>query len=263
MSSDNHDPTTGYGLADTGYWEQAGFAARFEWGAAGVRRLAPLSDVVVIVDVLSFTTCVDVAVARGAAVLPYRWRDETAAAFAAEQGAHLAVSRGATTPERPYSLSPVTLETLAPGARIVLPSPNGSTLTTIAAASGATVLAGCLRNATAVGQAAARLGGTVTVIAAGERWADDTLRPAIEDMVGAGAILAAMRPTTPSPEAIAAIAAYAAVAAALPDFLAACASARELIEAGYVADVAAACQMDVSATVPTLTDGAYVDAGET
>jgi 2-phosphosulfolactate phosphatase len=242
------------------YWDQAGFGARFEWGEEGVRRLAPVSDVVVIVDVLSFSTCVDVAAGRGAVVYPYRWRDASAAAFATEQEAHLAVPRGETTPEQPYSLSPASLETLESGARIVLPSPNGSTLTTLAAESGATVLAGCLRNATAVGQAAAQRGNVVTVIAAGERWPDTSLRPALEDMIGAGAILAAMRPTAPSPEAIAAIAAYAAVAGALPDFIGACSSARELIQNGFTEDVVAATLHDVSTAVPILTDGAYMDA---
>jgi 2-phosphosulfolactate phosphatase len=244
------------------YWDQSGFGARFEWGAEGVRRLAPLSDVVVIVDVLSFTTCVDVAVGRGATVFPYRWRDATAEAFAEDKGAYLAVPRDQTTPEQPYSLSPASLETLESGARIVLPSPNGSTLTTIAAESGVTVLAGCLRNATAVGQAAAQRGQIITVIAAGERWPDDSLRPAIEDMIGAGAILAALRPTTPSPEAIAAIATYAAVAGALPNVMGASSSGRELIELGYPDDVAAAARSDVSTTVPLLTNGAFIAASE-
>jgi 2-phosphosulfolactate phosphatase len=121
------------------------------------------------------------------------------------------------------------------------------------------VLAGCLRNATAVGQAAAQRGKIITVIAAGERWPDGALRPAIEDMIGAGAILAALRPTAPSPEAIAAIAAYAAVAGALPDFIGACSSGRELMQIGYADDIVAATQHDVSTTVPLLADGAFVD----
>jgi 2-phosphosulfolactate phosphatase len=241
------------------YYDQSGCDARFEWGVEGMRRLAPDSDVVVIVDVLSFSTCVDVAVARGGAIFPYRWRDASAEAFAREKGALLAVSRGRTTPEQPYSLSPVSLEALPPGARLVLPSPNGSTLAAVAAEAGATVIAGCLRNARAVATAARALGQAVTVIAAGERWegSDEPLRPAMEDMVGAGAILAALRPTAPSPEAIAAIAVYAAAAAALLPFVAACSSGRELIALGYADDVEIAAHLDASETVPLLRDGAF------
>lgn len=249
---EQHDPATAY-------YDQSGCDVRFEWGMDGVRRLAPVSDVVVIVDVLSFSTCVDVAVARGAMVYPYRWRDESAEAFAQERGALLAVSRGKTTPEQPYSLSPVSLVTLPPETRLVLPSPNGSTLAFLAADSAAAVITGCLRNASAVAAAARSLGQTVAVIAAGERWDgdDEPLRPAIEDMVGAGAILAAFRPTAPSPEAIAAIAVYAMAAAALHPFIAACISGRELIQLGYGADVDAATQYDVSEAVPLLRDGAF------
>jgi len=230
-------------------------------GAEGVRRLAPVSDVVVIVDVLSFSTCVDVAVSRGATVFPYRWRDASAETFAHERDALLAVSRGETTPEHPYSLSPLSLETLPHGARLVLPSPNGATLAVLAADAGAAVIAGCLRNARAVATAARALGRTITVIAAGERWDGDgaPLRPAIEDMIGAGAILAALRPTTPSPEAIAAIAVYAAAAAALFPFIAACSSGRELALLGYAADVEIAAQQDASEVVPLLRGGAFVD----
>ncbi|MGI8854372.1 MAG: 2-phosphosulfolactate phosphatase [Thermomicrobiales bacterium] len=249
---EQHNPTTTY-------YDQSGCDARFEWGVEGIRRLAPLSDVVVIVDVLSFSTCVDVAVARGATVFPYRWRDESAETFAQEKGAALAVSRGQTTAERPYSLSPVSLEALPPETRLVLPSPNGSTLAFLAADCGA-VIAGCVRNARAVAATARALGQTVTVIAAGERWdgSDEPLRPAIEDMVGAGAILAALRPTAPSPEAIAAIAVYAAAAAALLPFIAACSSGRELAALGYAGDVEIAAHLDASETVPLLRDGAFI-----
>ncbi|MFE7855456.1 hypothetical protein [Streptomyces sp. NPDC057403] len=54
------------------------------------------------VDVLSFTTSVTVAVEAGTRVFPYAWRDETAAAFARDKGAALAVGRRAVTPATPW-----------------------------------------------------------------------------------------------------------------------------------------------------------------
>ena len=43
-----------------------------------MQRLAPSSDVVIIVDVFSFSTSVEIGVTRGAQIYPYRWHDETA-----------------------------------------------------------------------------------------------------------------------------------------------------------------------------------------
>lgn len=153
--------------------DQGEFRERFEWGEAGIRRLAPGADVVVVVDVLSFATAVDVAVGRGAIVYPYRWRDETAATFARRVGAELAVDRGTEGAAAPYSLSPASLLTIPPGTRLVLPSPNGATLVALAADLGAAVIAGSLRNARAVAAACRTAGKTIAVIAAGERWPSD------------------------------------------------------------------------------------------
>ena len=127
---------------------------RLEWGAEGIAALGPTSDVLVIVDVLSFCTCVDVAVGRGAEVFPFRTRDEAAEAFAAERGARLAGRRG----EGRFSLSPGSLEGLEAGERLVLPSPNGATLSLAAVKHGETV-AGCLRNAVAVAAHCRQRGG--------------------------------------------------------------------------------------------------------
>jgi len=48
--------------------DQAEFRERFEWSEAGIRRLAPEAETVLVVDVLTFTTAVDVAVGRRATV---------------------------------------------------------------------------------------------------------------------------------------------------------------------------------------------------
>ena len=61
-------------------------------GEHGLRHSGEYS-VCVIVDVLSFSTSVDAACSAGATVYPYRWKDETAQAFAKSIPAVLAVQR--------------------------------------------------------------------------------------------------------------------------------------------------------------------------
>lgn len=236
------------------YYDQTDYTIRFEWGEQGVEELAPLSDIVVIVDVLSFSTCVDVAVSRGATVFPFGWKDERADAYAAKHDAILAKRRG----EDGISLSPPSLASLPENARVVLPSPNGSTLTLIAAGHAETY-AGCLRNRTALSDRINERGGSVTVIACGERWhPDDRLRPALEDQMGAGAIIQRLNGSR-SPEAASAEAVFANSEAALAETLNACASGRELIEKGYPDDVRFASDLDASTAVPCLQNEAYLD----
>lgn len=229
---------------------------RLEWGLHGVETLAPISDVVVIVDVLCFSTAVDAALGAGAEVLPYRWKDDSAAEHARAHGALLATRR-----EVPggYSLSPESLAGLPPGARIVLPSPNGSTLSFESRSHGAT-LVGCLRNAPAVARAARRLGGTVAVVPAGERWEDGSLRVAVEDHLGAGAIVASLPADGRSPEAWASVAAFEQARPRLAAVLDGCASGIELRERGFPGDAAFAAAYGVSETVPRLEGVALRDA---
>ncbi|GAA1964135.1 hypothetical protein GCM10009798_25330 [Nocardioides panacihumi] len=234
---------------------------RLEWGPVGAEALAPV-DIAVVVDVLSFTTTVTVAVERGIEVLPFLWKDERAAAFAAEHDAVLAVQRqDALRGGDGVSLSPVSLATAQGVRRVVLPSPNGSTVSTLLAGSGATVVAACLRNRRAVAAwLAPRLtsGATMAVVPAGERWPDGSLRPAVEDLWGAGAVLDALGPADLSPEATAAVAAFR--AAGLPGALLGCSSGRELVAAGFEGDVDMAAEVDVSEVVPTLVDGMFTAA---
>ncbi len=236
------------------------YRVRLAWGAEGVRRLAPSSDVVIVVDVLSFSTAVDVAVGRGAVVIPWRWRDDSARLRAEAIGATLAVPRREVTTKQPYSLSPASLESIPAGTRLILPSPNGSTLATMASESGTIVLAGSLRNATAVGLTAHQLGRRVTVAAAGEHWPDGYgWGPALEDHLGAGAILDALG-SDPSPEAWLAAASFRVAGEQTATLIADSESGRELRDSGYPEDVEIATAQDVSQVVPRLVNGAFVDA---
>ena len=239
-----------------GVFEQDGFAARFEWGEAGLRRLAPHVDVLVIVDVLSFSTAVDVATARGAHIVPCPSRDGTA--LAAQHAALVASHRRQPSAEHPYSLSPSSLTTIPKATRLVLPSLNGSTLTSLAAPCRA-VVAGCLRNARAVAAWATRRP-SMAVIAAGELTREGTLRFAIEDLIGAGAILRHIPAEARSPEAEVAVAAFTRFERDLLSCLNACASGRELAAIGFSDDVAIAAELDVSAAVPLfIQPGWYAD----
>jgi 2-phosphosulfolactate phosphatase len=245
---------------------QAAYTRRIDWGLAGALALvaeARPGEVAVVVDVLSFTTTLAVAVEQGLTVHPYPWRAEDAAAYAAERGATLAVGRREGRASGSVSLSPASFVGVSGLDRVVLPSPNGSGICFALADAGVTVVGASLRNASAVarwlrsGPASA-----VSVVAAGERWPDGQLRPAVEDLWGAGAVLAALGEAGASPEARAAVAAFRAVEHRLGDELRACASGRELVEDGFAADVELAAAHDVSTVVPVLTGDQFDDAQE-
>ena len=257
-------------------YDQHDAEVRFEWGDNGLDALlAGGVRTIVIVDVLRFTTAVDVACGRGAAVTPWPVDDEGAAEEASRRGAVLVGGsmRGGDTSQP--SLSPVSLRNLQPTDHVLLPSPNGATLAHRAAAAGMTVLAGCLRNATAVAGAITAF--PVGVVAAGERWPDGSLRLAVEDAWGAGAVIAALSPPaaaadptgglfalfgeTPHPanppkpaRTLSPEAAWVATAVPgdLPALLPKTASGRELHEAGWSLDIEVAAARDVSQTVPKL-----------
>jgi 2-phosphosulfolactate phosphatase len=242
-------------------YRQSRSAVRFEWGLTGAMAVAEGAAVAVVIDVLSFTTAVSVAVDAGIEVFPYRFRDATAASFAASRGAVLAVGRreaGASG----VSLSPLSIQQaprdgpLHRSGRLVLPSPNGSAIARQLSGS-VPVVAACLRNAGAVARWVSRTAppGPVAIIAAGERWPGDLLRPAVEDLWGAGAVIAGLVTagiTDLSPEAGAAVAAFTAVAGRLRVALAECTSGRELTADGFGAEIPVAADLNASPSVPLL-----------
>ena len=132
-------------------FDQSTYQVRFDWGSDGLARLAP-ADVVVVVDVLRFSSTVIDATASGVEVVladAQEW---------SRNGAVVAAS----------------------------------------APSGATVLVGGIRNAAAVAQAVQTIQErrqtrtSIAVIAAGEVDVEGTLRFAVEDQLGAGAIVLAL-----------------------------------------------------------------------
>lgn len=129
---------------------QQAHRVRLEWGVEGAALLAAECAAVVVVDVLSFCTAVDVAVGGGAAVLPQpgSGAGPVDAAAARAAGAEPAADRRGPGP----SLRPSSLVGIAPGTRLALASPNGATLCA-AVGPGVALFAGCLRNASAVAAA--------------------------------------------------------------------------------------------------------------
>lgn len=220
---------------------QRGHRVRLEWGVEGVGLLAAECAAVVVVDVLSFCTAVDVAVGRGAVVLPRRWGDRDTD----PPGVVVGGDRFGPGP----SLRPSSLTGLAPGTRIALRSLNGATL--CAAAGGTTLIAGCLRNASVVAAAVREIDGPIGLVPAGERWPDGTMRVAMEDALGAGAIAAALDGRSPEADAAADLF-VGGRARGLRGVLGGLASGRELIADGFAADVDLAAELDVSPVAPRM-----------
>ena len=224
---------------------QSSYQVRFEWGSEGLARIAP-ADVVVAVDVLRFSsTLADVTATGGAVTLAdaIEW---------SKNGADIV--RAAS-----LSAAPATTE-----------NPD--------AAQQPLVLVGGIRNAAAVARAVMtvqeRRGErvSVTVVAAGERDAEGELRFAVEDQLGAGAIISALSDLGidhSSPEAAVAAESFRALRRGLRHLLIGSGSGRELedgvastarMEASGIrpATVAEAAELDAVDAVPMLRDGAFV-----
>ena len=213
-------------------FDQSAYQVRFEWGTEGLSRLDP-TDVVIVVDVLRFSSIVADAVAAGQDVSladARDWSANGAAVASAAEGTGVTVLLGALR--------------------------NASAV-------GDAVLA----------EQEKRGGRTsVTVIAAGERASDGGLRIAVEDQFGAGAVISALIERGIdhcSPEAVAAAESFTALRGGMRHLLSASGSGRELaagvdvtarIEAAGIRPVttAEAARVDAITAVPVLRDGVFV-----
>lgn len=207
-------------------FDQSRYQVRFDWGREGLERLAP-AEVVIVVDVLRFSSTVAARVAAG---------------------------------------EPVALDADAHAVSI-----NGAALAEAASAQ-ATVLLGGLCNPAAVARAVLteqqRRGArtSITVLAAGElagRDPDAALRFAVEDLLGAGAVidaLGALGIDHTSPEAAAGCEAFRGLRGAARHLLTASGSGQELVERDRRDDVLAAAAVDSIAVAPVLRGGMFVAA---
>ncbi|MDE0545289.1 2-phosphosulfolactate phosphatase [Microbacterium sp. C7(2022)] len=224
-------------------FDQSTYQVRFDWGLSGLERLAP-ADIVVVVDVLNFSTHVIAEFESGREVVP-------------------------------------DAATAAPGF-------DGAPIAALAGRSDGTVLLATHRNCGAVAREVMRVQterGTrtsVAVIAAGERdGLDDALverdgleaaagafahgqsgavRFAVEDFLGAGAVIAALGDLGIdhcSPEAVAAAEAHRALRGATRHLLSASGTGRQLAAAGQGHALAAALAAGESAVVPRLRAGTF------
>jgi len=239
-------------MSHSSWSTQGDYFRRFAWGPSRTERLSRAESIVVVIDVLRFSTAVEAVVTRGGIVYPYRWKDVSARTFADSLGAELSDSPDAAG----ASLSPTALLNQATLDAVVLPSPNGATCSVLAAESGAVVLAACLRNAPVVAEYVAATSLPVTVLACGERWPDGTLRPSLEDLLGGGAVLSKLGGNL-SPEAAWAAAAWRDAKDTIASAILTSASGRELVERGFRDDVVYASAYGVSDVVPVLVDGAF------
>jgi 2-phosphosulfolactate phosphatase len=199
-------------------FDQSTYQVRLDWGVQGLARLAP-SDIVVVVDVLRFSSTVVDAVTGGVDV----------------------------------------------GLADALDWSRNGAPVAAAAAADATVMLGSIRNAAATARAVQveqerRQGRTsVAIIAAGELDDAGGLRFAAEDLLGAGAVAAALTDLGidhTAPDAAVAAEGFLALRRALRHLIGATGSGREL-----GAGVPATARIDAAGLVPTSTiDAAALDA---
>ena len=219
---------------------QLAYQCRVEWGYEGARRAAARHDIVVVVDILRFSTAAVVAVAHGAVV---HVEGEGTSQLNHNQG---------------DILSPGRHEAVVSGTHVTLRSPNGAMCCRYGKEAPHLFIA-ALINARAAAQAAtAVLAGRdqgISVIACGERRrgvsADGPLRFAIEDYLGAGAILFYLD-LPKSAEAQVCQAAFEATRDCLPALLLDSTSGWELRHKGLAEDVRYAARLNAVEAVPIL-----------
>ncbi|MDN4072221.1 2-phosphosulfolactate phosphatase [Fictibacillus terranigra] len=241
-------------------FHQQNYQCKTEWGVRGAREAAERGDIIVVVDILSFSSTVVTALSYGAKIFPYPPPiNEEAKKYAEEVGAELLSGRAEALKWGTHSLSPASFSLHDQEKKFVMCSLNGAACIW-AARKVPALLIGCLRNASAAAEKAEQLqkqsGAEITVVACGERWenpkeAENNIRPGIEDYLGAGAILSKLNGSK-SPEAQVCIGAYLYQKENIKEIIWNCGSGLELRERGFSEDVEHCTKLDELDLVPQL-----------
>jgi len=247
------------------YFHQNPYECKMEWGRRGAREAADRGDIVIIVDVLSFSSTVVSALNKGAIIYPYP-PNLDGKQYAERIGAEFILGRAEAAKLDKPTLSPVSFSQEHNCKKYVLTSQNGSFCTWIASKVPA-LLVGSLLNARSVADAANHIQkqtkANITVIPCGEQWEaiklqEDTLRPAMEDYLGAGAILSFLAGKK-SPEAELCAAAFIHSKQNIDEFIWDCGSGRELRKKGFELDVKHCSILNVYQTVPVLDRDHFIE----
>ncbi len=238
--------------------------AHFDWGVHGVKQAVKKGDIIIIVDVLSFSTSVAIAVKNSAFIFP-ALSNEDAVNIKDQFNTEISVKRNEVPSKGNFSLSPATYYEIEPETKIALLSPNGATCTKQVDNS-QSVFCGALVNCSTVAEAAfneaVKQNSNITVIACGERLkgTDDIykIRMAVEDYLGAGAILSKI-PLPKTAESIVCENAYGKLVNHVPDLIWKCESGVELREINFGNDIHIATNLNSIPVAPVYRNGFYQD----
>lgn len=240
------------------------YVCNVEWGIRGAREAAERGDIIIIVDVLSFSSTVITALSHGAVIYPYP-PNLNGKLFAEQVGAEFILGRAEAAKHGLPTLSPISFSQEHANKKYVLSSLNGAMCTWVASKVPA-LLIGSLLNGSSVSSIAnqlrLQLNTNITVVPCGEQWNDvreseNSLRPCIEDYLGAGAILSNLNGTK-SPESEVCIGAFQSAKQKINEIIWECESGRELRNRGYEKDVKHCSRWDVYQTVPILNNNHFV-----
>ena len=241
---------------------------KLDWDVEGLQFALEENDIVVIVDVLRFSSTITIAIANGFIIYPMS-DNERGAKFAASIGAGMSGRLGMAK----YSLSPQSFlkHSDKDNKKVVLYSQNGAACAELIKENDIAYI-GCLLNAKAVGEQvtaiAKEIRHNVSVIAAGEKRArelggrleylEDEISFkkvfAVEDYLGCGAIISYIN-LPRSPEAEVCELAFRASKSKLKELLLESFSGRYLVQTKRKEDVEHSSQLNLDNVVPVIRKG--------